>query len=43
MGKKIYEMANKPKYSYFTEYDNHMMEYDENLVLTLKSFLRSLN
>ena len=43
MGKKIYKMANKPKYSYFTEYDNHMMEYDENLVLTLKSFLRSLN
>ena len=43
MGKKIYEIANKPKYSYFTKYDNHMMEYDENLVLTLKSFLKSLN
>ena len=43
MGKKIYEMANEPKYSYFTKYDNHMMEYDENLVLALKSFLRSLN
>ena len=33
MGKKIYEIANKPKYSYFTKYDNHMMEYDEKLVL----------
>ena len=43
MGKKIYELANKPKYSYFTKYDNHMMEYDENLVLALKSFLKSLN
>jgi uncharacterized protein len=43
MGKKIYEIANKPKYSYFTKYDNHMMEYDENLVLVLKSFLKSLN
>ncbi len=43
MGKKIYEIANEPKYSYFTKYDNHMMEYDENLVLALKSFLRSLN
>ena len=43
MGKKIYEMANKPKYSYFTKYDNHMMEYDENLILALKSFLKSLN
>ena len=43
MGKKIYEIANKPKYSYFTKYDNHMMEYDEKLVLALKSFFKSLN
>ena len=43
MGKKIYEIANEPKYSYFTKYDNHMMEYDENLVLSLKSFFKSLN
>ena len=43
MGKKIYEIANQPKYSYFTKHDNHMMEYDENLVSTLKFFLNSLN
>ena len=43
MGKKIYELANEPKYSYFTKYDDHMMEYDENLVLALKSFVKSLN
>ncbi len=43
MGKKIYELANEPKYSYFTKYDNHMMEYDDKLVLALKSFLNSLN
>ena len=43
MGKKIYEIANEPKYSYFTKYDDHMMEYDEKLVLALKSFLKSLN
>ena len=43
MGKKIYELANEPKYSYFTKYDDHMMEYDENLVLALRSFLKSLN
>jgi uncharacterized protein len=43
MGKKIYEIANNPKYSYFTKYDNHMMEYDENLILALKSFFNSLN
>ena len=43
MGKKIYDLANQPKYSYFTKYDNHMMEYNEKLVLALKSFLKSLN
>ena len=43
MGKKIYEMANEPKYYYFTKHDNHMMEYDERLVFELKSFLKSLN
>ena len=42
MGKKIYEIANKPKYSYFTKYDDHMMEYDKNLVLALNNFFKSL-
>jgi len=43
MGEKIYEIANQPKYSYFTKYDDHMMEFDENLVLALKAFIKSLN
>ena len=43
MGKKMYEIANEPKYSYFTKDDNHMMEFDENLVKALNSFLKSLN
>ena len=43
MGKKIYELANQPKYSYFTKYDDHMMEYDEKLVLVLNDFFKSLN
>ncbi len=43
MGEKIYKIANDPKYSYFTKYDNHMMEYDENLIRALESFLKSLN
>ena len=43
MGKKIFEIANEPKYSYFTKYDNHMMEYDDSLVKTLNSFLSNLN
>ena len=43
MGQKMFEIANEPKYSYFTKYDNHMMEYDENLTKTLNSFLINLN
>ena len=43
MGKKIYELANEPKYSYFSEYDDHMMEYNENLLNNLKKFINSLN
>tara|TARA_B110001452_G_scaffold139049_1_gene115602 strand:+ start:33 stop:851 length:819 start_codon:yes stop_codon:yes gene_type:complete len=43
MGQKMYKMANEPKYSYFTEYDNHMMEYNEKLLVVLKEYFKSLN
>ena len=43
MGNKMYELANTPKYSYFSEYDDHMMEYNENLLKALKEFIKSLN
>ena len=43
MGKKMYELANQPKYSYFSEYDDHMMEYNEKLLKALKDFIYSLN
>ena len=43
MGQKIYEIANQPKYSYFTKYDNHMMDYDKNLLVVMKKFINSLN
>ena len=43
MGKKMCEIANEPKYSYFTKHDNHMMEYDENLIKALNSFLANLD
>jgi len=43
MGKKIYQLANEPKYSYFTKYDDHMMEYNEKLLNELKKFIVSLN
>jgi fermentation-respiration switch protein FrsA (DUF1100 family) len=43
MGKKLYELANKPKYSYFSEYDDHMMNYDKNLLKSLRDYIYSLN
>ena len=43
MGKKIYEIANQPKYSYFTKYDDHMMEYNDKLIFALNAFIKSLN
>ena len=43
MGKRIFDLANNPKYSYFTEYDDHMMEYDSKLVSALDDFLNRLN
>jgi len=43
MGKHMYEIANQPKFSYFSDYDNHMMEYNENLLKALKKFISSLN
>ena len=43
MGKKIYNLANEPKYFYFTKYDNHMMEYDEPLKDVLKKFIKKLD
>ena len=43
MGEKMYELANEPKYSYFSEYDNHMMEYNKKLLNELQKFIDSLN
>ena len=43
MGKKMYELANEPKYFYFSEYDDHMMEYNEKLLNKLRDFINSLN
>ena len=39
MGKKLYDLANNPKFFYFTENDDHMMTFDEKLVGTIKNFL----
>ena len=43
MGKKLYELANQPKYSYFPKYDDHMMEFNQDLINSIKLFIKSLN
>ena len=43
MGKKMYELANEPKFFYFQEYGDHMVDYDEELLSVLKKFILSLN
>jgi len=43
MGKKMFDLANSPKYSYFSDYDDHMMNFDKNLLKALKEFVYSLN
>jgi len=43
MGQKMYELANEPKFFYFQEYGDHMIEYDEKLLSALKKFILSLN
>jgi len=39
----MYELANEPKYFYFPEKDNHMMEYNEKMIVVLKEYLERLN
>ncbi len=43
MGKKMYTLANEPKFFYSQEYGDHMVEYDDKLLLALKKFIQSLN
>ena len=43
MGQKMFNLANEPKYSYFSEYDDHMMNYDQNLLKNIKTYIKSLN
>ena len=43
MGKKMFELANEPKYSYFSKYDEHMMEFNKDLINSINLFIKSLN
>jgi len=42
MGLELYEKANQPKFSYFPENDDHMMEYNNNLLNSIKLFINKI-
>ena len=43
MGEKMFQLANEPKYSYFSKYDDHMMDFNNELINSIKLFIKSLN
>ena len=43
MGEKIFDLAKNPKYSFFVDYDDHMMDFSNNLIDSLDKFIKSLN
>ena len=42
MGLELFEKANNPKFSYFPDNDDHMMEYNEELLSKIKNFINKL-
>ena len=42
MGLELFEKANNPKFNYFPENDDHMMEYDSQLLNKIKSFISKI-
>ncbi len=43
MGLKIYQSSNNPKFNYFNDNDDHMMNFDENMINTLKNFIKFID
>jgi len=43
MGKKIYDLANQPKFNYFPDDDDHMMNFDDKLINQIDLFISNLN
>ena len=39
MGVELFEKANNPKFSYFPDNDDHMMEFNDQLMNALRNFL----
>ena len=42
MGQQVFEKANEPKFSYFPDNDDHMMDYNKDLLETLDNFFKSI-
>ena len=42
MGLELFERANNPKFSYFPENDDHMMEYNDKLLNNIKLFINKI-
>jgi len=42
MGLELFEKANYPKFNYFPENDDHMMEYNDELLNNIKSFINKI-
>ena len=43
MGKEIYDKFNGKKSSFFVENDDHMMDFNENLINSIELFVTELN
>jgi fermentation-respiration switch protein FrsA (DUF1100 family) len=42
MGLEMYEKANQPKFNYFPENDDHMMDYNDKLLNNIKLFINKI-
>ena len=41
MGVKIFETTKEPKYKYFNDNDDHMMEFNDNLINSIDNFIKN--
>ena len=42
MGLELFEKANNPKFNYFPENDDHMMQYNDELLNNIKHFINKI-
>ena len=43
MGETLFNQANNPKFSYFIDNDDHMMDFNDDLINSINKFVSSLN